>query len=123
MAIKDTDLYPVAPDHEKNLTKMHSSCIMGRSPSLPLNLHHDIIIPQPPPELSLASFDVTSAVKLVRRTHPERLAINGKFKMAQQGQVSNFSQRKQQPHFVSTIYNAPQMFGRNVFNLYIRNIP
>ena len=36
---------------------------------------------------------------------------------------ARFSQRKRQPHFVSTIYNAPQMFGRNVFNLYIRNIP
>ena len=62
-------------------------------------------------------------VKLAGRTHTERLTINGKFKMAEQGQVSNFSQRKRQPHFVSTIYNAPQMFGRNVFNLYIRNIP
>ena len=82
---------------------------------------------QPRPQSSLASFDVsfdmTSAVKLVGRTHPGRLAIKGKFKMAEQGQVSNLSQRKRQPHFVSTFYNAPQVFGRIVFKLYIRNIP
>ena len=78
---------------------------------------------QPRPQSPLASFDVTSALKLVGRTRLGRLAINGKSKMAERGQVSNFSQRKRQPRFVSTIYNVPQMFGRNVFNLYIRNIP
>ena len=35
---------------------------------------------QPRPQASLVSFDVTLAVKLVGRTHPEGLTINGKFK-------------------------------------------
>ena len=51
----------------------------------------------------LASFDVTSAIKLVGRTRPGPLAINGKSKMAEWGQVSNFSQTKWQPHLVSTV--------------------
>ena len=36
--------------------------------------------------------------------------------MAEQGEVFNFSQRIQ-PHFVSSIYSAAQMFGRNVMYL------
>ena len=31
--------------------------------------------------------------------------------------------KNRQPHFISTIYSAPQMFVSDVFNLYIRNIP
>ena len=38
-----------------------------------------------------ASFNVTSPVKLVGRTRLERLAINGKSKMAEPGEESNFS--------------------------------
>ena len=65
-----------------------------------------------------ASFNVTSPVMLVGRTRLGRLAINGKSKMAEPGEESNFSQL----HFVSIIYNDPWMFGRDVCNLYIRNI-
>ena len=42
--------------------------------------------------------------------------------MAEQGQVFNLSQRKRQSHFVSTIYNVPQVFGRNVFNLSLTDL-
>ena len=35
----------------------------------------------------MASFDVTSPVQLVERTRLGRLAINGKSKMAERGQV------------------------------------
>ena len=44
------------------------------------------------------SFDVTSPVKLVGRTRRGRLAINGKSKMAERGQVSNFSQKEYGNH-------------------------
>ena len=40
-----------------------------------------------------ASFNVTSPVKLVGRTRLGRLAINGKSKMAEPGEESNFSRK------------------------------
>ena len=49
---------------------------------------------QPRPQSSLASFDVTSAVKLVGITHRGRLTINDKFKMTEQGQVSKLQPKK-----------------------------
>ena len=49
------------------------------------NVYITVTKNQPRPQASLASFDVTSAVKPVGRIYPGRLAINGKFKMAEQG--------------------------------------
>ena len=46
-----------------------------------------------------ANFDVTSPVKLVGGIRLRRLAKNGKSKMAEQGQVSNFSQKKKTTTF------------------------
>ena len=76
--------------------------------------------PAPSPVVP-ASFNVTSPVKLVGRTRLELLAINGKSKMAE-AKCPTSAEKIRQLHFVSIIYNDPWMFGRDVCNLYIRNI-